>query len=354
MRNLLLAFLAVLLIAPAAGAESSIGFKQIELPDHAGKRVLAVSLWYPSAPSAKSEIVGENAAFFGLAVQPGATFPAGRRPLVLLSHGFGGSWRNLNWLAGALVKDGYVVAAPDHSGESFDEEKAAEVVPLWQRPRDITRTLTALLDDDRLAGEIDRTRIAVIGHSLGGWTAMELAGARYDAELALRDCDGEKKPPQCKAPRLLAKAGIVGGGKADPRLSMDLKDVRIRAVVALDLGPAAGFLPETLRAVDVPVLVLAAGVETPEIAAIKADSEYVARNLPKAKTVYREIPDASHFSFMQLCKANGEKIVEALSPGEGFVCRDGGGRNRAALHVQIAAMVGGFLNEALRQDGIRR
>lgn len=347
MRNLLLAATIIFFTAQAAMAGSAIGFKRIELPDGAGARALAVSLWYPAAPSGKSAIVGENAAFYGLEVQPDAALLAGSRPLVLLSHGFGGSWRNLNWMAGELVREGYVVAAPDHGGESFTEENATEIVPLWERPRDISRTLTALLDDERFAGRIDAARIAVIGHSLGGWTAMELAGARYSAELALKDCKAETLPPQCKAPRLLGKVGIVGDGRADPRLSADLRDIRIRAVVSLDLGPAAGFLPETLRGVEVPVLVLAAGVETKEIAAIKADSDYIARNLPKVTTVYREIPDASHFSFMQICKPNGEKIVEALSPGEGFVCRDGGGRDRAAIHAQIAEAILGFLKVEL-------
>ncbi len=348
MRYFILAILVIFSTARAAMAESGIGFKQIELPDEGGARTLAVSLWYPAAPSGKSEIVGENAAFYGLEVQPGASLLNGSRPLVLLSHGFGGSWRNLNWIAGELVREGYVVAAPDHGGESFTEENATEIVPLWERPHDISRTLTALLGDERFAGRIDATRIAVIGHSLGGWTAMELAGARYSADLALKDCDGEKRPPQCKAPRLLAKVGVVGDGKADPRLSMDLRDTRIRAAIALDLGPAAGFLPETLQAVSVPVLVLAAGVDTPEIAAIKADSEYIAQHLPKATTVYRDIPDASHFSFMQICKPNGEKIVEELSPGEGFVCRDGGGRDRVAIHAQIAEAILGFLKVEMR------
>ncbi|MGI8396778.1 alpha/beta hydrolase family protein [Agrobacterium deltaense] len=348
MRYLLAAVIVIFSTVQSSAAESGIGFKQIELPDEAGSRTLAVSLWYPAAPSSKSEIVGENAAFYGLEVQPGASLLDGSRPLILLSHGFGGSWRNLNWIAGELVREGYVVAAPDHGGESFTEENATEIVPLWERPRDISRTLTALIGNDRFAGRIDATRIAVIGHSLGGWTAMELVGARYSAELALKDCKGEKRPPQCKAPRLLAKVGVVGDGRADPRLSMDLKDTRIRAAIALDLGPAAGFLPETLQAVGVPVLILAAGVETPEIAAIKADSDYIARHLPKATTVYREIPDASHFSFMQICRPNGEKIVEELSPGEGFVCRDGGGRDRAAIHAQIAQAILGFLKAEMR------
>ena len=348
MRLFLLTAIVVLSTLRAAMADGAIGFKQTELPVDAGGHALTISLWYPAASSGKTEAVGENAAIYGLEVQPGAPFLAGSRPVVLISHGFGGSWRNLNWIAGELVQQGYVVAAPDHNGESFTEANATEIVPLWERPRDISRTLTALLDRDDLAGKIDSRRIAVIGHSLGGWTAMELAGARYSADLALKDCNTEKLPPHCKAPRLLGKVGIVGDGRADPRLSMDWRDARIRAVIALDLGPAAGFLPETLQQVKMPVLVLAAGVETPEIAAIKADSDYIAGYLPKATSVYREIPDASHFSFMQICKPNGEKIVEELSPGEGFVCRDGGGRDRAALHAEIADAILGFLKAEMR------
>ncbi len=119
MRYFLLAAIIILSTAASAMAENAIGFKQLELPDDAGARPLNVSLWYPSAASGKSEMVGENAAFYGLEVQPAASFLAGSRPLVLLSHGFGGSWRNLNWIAGELVQQGYVVAAPDHAGEIF-------------------------------------------------------------------------------------------------------------------------------------------------------------------------------------------------------------------------------------------
>ncbi len=348
MRHLFIAAV-IAVTAPPAIADTAIGFRQIELPDDGGSRSLDVSLWYPAVAAGRGEVVGENAALYGLEVQPGAPVAPGARPLVVLSHGFGGSWRDLNWIAGELAQRGYAVAAPDHNGESFAEDKANEIVPLWERPKDISRTLTAMLDGNGPAGEIDADRIAVIGHSLGGWTVMELAGARYSADLALKDCGAEKTPPQCKAPRLLAKVGVVGDGKADARLSMDMRDARIRAVVALDLGPAAGFLPETLKAVNVPLLVMAAGVETPEIAAIKADSDYIARHLPKATTLYREIADASHFSFMQLCKPHGEKIVEQLSPGEGFICRDGGGRDRAAIHAQISAEILGFLRAGLHQ-----
>ncbi|PTV70640.1 alpha/beta hydrolase family protein [Agrobacterium pusense] len=318
MRILTLAMLLFALTASVT-AKEAIGFKQIELPADQGGKTLAVSMWYPTTSSGKAETVGENAIFFGLDVLRDASRAPGSHPLVLLSHGYGGSWRNLNWLAGELVHDGYVAAAPDHAGEDFEAQKGNEVVALWERPRAISTVLTALLKDEALAGRIDSRRIAVIGHSLGGWTAMELAGARYSADLALEGCDVTPLPPQCKANRLLSKVGIIGGGKADPRLSMSRYDNR-----------------------------MAAGVETPEIAAIKADSDRVAALLPKATTTYHVIPDATHLSFMQICKEDGEKRLLEESPNEAFICRSGGGRDRAALHQEIRGAVTTFLSDALK------
>lgn len=329
-------------------AETTIGFKQIEQADKVGSRTLNISLWYPAKGTNKAETVGENPVSFGLDVERDAIIENGKHPLVLLSHGYGGSWRNLNWLAGELVQKGYVVAAPDHPGTTFRNMDEAESLRLWERPRDISRTLTTVFENKGLAGEIDDKKIAVIGHSLGGWTAIELAGGRYDAEQALKDCKGEAMPAQCKELKLMAQIGIVGEGKASLELSQDLKDKRIKAAVSLDLGPASGFIPQSLADVNIPVLVYAAGHETPEIAAIKSDSEYLAKHLPQSTTVYREIADATHFSFVQLCKPGADKIIEREAPGEGFVCRSGGGRDRAEIHRQVADEVIGFLSEKLK------
>lgn len=347
MRYFPLAVLFLSFTGQVALAETTIGFKQIVQAETGSNRTLNISLWYPATAAKQTETVGENPVSFGLEVERDAIIENGKHPLVLLSHGYGGSWRNLNWLAGELVQNGYVVAAPDHPGTTFRNMDEAESLRLWERPRDISRTLTALLEDKRLAGEIDDRKIAVIGHSLGGWTAIELAGGRYDAERALEDCKGEAMPAQCKELRLMAQVGIVGQGKASPELSQDLKDKRIRAVVSLDLGPASGFKPESLAGVDIPALVYAAGHETPEIAAIKSDSEYLAKYLPPSTTVYREIPDATHFSFVQLCKPGADKIIEQEAPGEGFVCRSGGGRDRAEIHRQVSDEIIDFLSEKL-------
>ncbi len=127
----------------------------------------------------------------------------------------------------------------------------------------------------------------------------------------------------------------------------DRHDPRIRAFVSLDLGPARGFTPESLAGIKAPMMVFSAGSNLPGIDATNADSHFVAAslNLPTERTV--EIADALHFSFMQLCKPGAIALIEADAPGEGMVCKGGGGRDREAIHREVADRILGFLEEVI-------
>lgn len=58
----------------------------------------------------------------------------------------------------------------------------AVAAELWLRPNDISRVITALQEKPDIAGNTASDRVAVVGHSLGGWTALAIAGARFNAE----------------------------------------------------------------------------------------------------------------------------------------------------------------------------
>ncbi|RII12314.1 Alpha/beta hydrolase family protein [Streptomyces sp. YIM 130001] len=124
-------------------------------------------------------------------------------PVILLSHGHGGAY-GLSSLDGYLplakvwAAHGFVVVQPNHlsaprlSNLVGDRPEA----PLFWRSRaeDMTTVLDRLDEIEQavpqLSGRIDRGKVAVAGHSLGGFTAELLLGARItdpdtDAEVNL-------------------------------------------------------------------------------------------------------------------------------------------------------------------------
>ena len=339
---LLIPLLAVLSVPIQAGG--SIGFREIDLPDPAGDRPLHVGVWYPTVDDSPTTTVGENRVFYGVsAIKNAKPADDDAHPLVVLSHGYGGSWRNLSWLAGELVAQGYVVAAPDHPGTTTFNRQPSEAAKLWERPHDLSRVIDALSGSAMPAGKIDSSRIAAIGHSLGGWTVAALAGARFDADRFSADCDAHPNPRTCGLSREL---GIAAGVKADTPLDSDMKDARIEAVVSLDLGLARGLTPESLKAIRTPFLVVGAGIDIGDLPA-KMESGYLAEYLPSDTSRFVEIADAMHFSFMQLCKPGAVALIEADTPGDGIVCKDGGARGREEIHRQVADMIIAFLAQAI-------
>ena len=176
-----LAFILPLLLLLVSAAHAGTGFRETTLSGKSVDHPMHVSIWYPTASDATPVLLGETPAFIGQPVIKDAEPTAGPHPLVVLSHGYGGSWRNLAWLAADLVDAGYVVAAPDHPGMTTFDMRKPDAVELWKRPGDLSRVIDALLDNPDLSGGVASDRIAAIGHSLGGWTVVELAGGRFDA-----------------------------------------------------------------------------------------------------------------------------------------------------------------------------
>lgn len=111
-------------------------------------------------------------------------------PIILLSHGHGAS-NNLSSLNGyAPLADfwaahGFAVIQPTHlSSRSLSLPKETPGAPLFWRERvnDMTIILDQLDEVEKAApfveGRLDRSRVAVAGHSLGGHTASVLLGMR--------------------------------------------------------------------------------------------------------------------------------------------------------------------------------
>ncbi|KTC62936.1 dienelactone hydrolase [Pseudomonas fluorescens ABAC62] len=344
MKNTLAPLMLLCLTAPAFAAENPVGFKTLTLPDAQDERPLEMAVWYPAATTAKPTLIADNAVFVGAVAVPDAQPASGEHPLVVLSHGYGGNWAKQVWLASALAHRGYIVAAVNHPGTTTKNRSPQIAARLWLRPADLSRAIDAVLAPAQPFGAVASQQIAAVGHSLGGWTVLEMAGARFDPDLFSRDCSAHSKLGGCIGYHEMNPAATPEG-KA--RLATDLSDKRVTAIVSLDLGLSRGFTDASLAALPVPALVIAGGVPSEDMDP-KLESADMVRRMPKASTQYVEIADATHFSFMSICKPGGMALIEESSPGDGMICRDGkGARPRAEIQQQVVELITAFLARRL-------
>ncbi|CZF86095.1 alpha/beta hydrolase family protein [Grimontia marina] len=316
---------------------ANIGFEQFSLDDDAS-RPLNVSIWYPTFQTSPKTVIAENPAFVGTEVIKAATLDARKAPVVLLSHGYRGSWRNLNWLATKLAKRGYVVAATDHPGTTTFDQAPSQAAQWWQRPRDVSRLLSFLLADSKWSNALDADNISAIGHSLGGWTVMQLAGVEIDRNELKKQCQLIFNPRTCG---LATELGLDKTQPKEPETN-SLKDTRIKRVVSLDLGLVRGFSVQSMTETLTPTLILAAGIDIGDLPQAM-ESGYLAEHLPLSTRHYKVYEQATHFSFMQRCKTGAIDLLEQEHKGDGLICKDGFGTRREALHADMLEDILWFL-----------
>ena len=123
-------------------------------------------------------------------------------PLVVMSHGFGADRRFLNYLARHLASQGITVAALEHSGsnaasvsQASISDKPHDLMPASEfvdRPKDVSFLLDELAQRNQkygeLKGKFNTQQVVVIGHSLGGYTALALAGAELNLPALRQSC----------------------------------------------------------------------------------------------------------------------------------------------------------------------
>lgn len=194
---------------------------------------------------------------------------AGRNPapLVVLSHGSGGAAVNLTWLAEALSCDGFLVAAVDHHGNSSAEELLPEGAAFWwERPADLTVIVDHLQKTENVSAA------AVVGYSLGGYTAAAVLGARIDARKLRRLYAGEPiLPIPPDRPNIVAdNAALVatyGREAVEAGALADYRDPRFRAGALFAPAICPILDDASLAAIDRPVFVRWGGGDVVEVPA---------------------------------------------------------------------------------------
>ena len=294
-------------------------------------------VWYPARTTTTApKLIADNPAFVGVMSVENAPPAEGEHPLVVLSHGYRGNWTNQACLASALAHQGYIVAAVNHPGSTTHDSSPQEAAQLWQRPADIGRAIDAV----RLSRKIWRCREAAYCRSVIHWRLGQQW--KSPARVSTRPiCPRVQRSSEVSQLRRLPNNESAAHGIKGPT-GRRLRETRVTAVVALDwVCPRLHGC--SLAALPVPVLVIAAGVPSEDLPA-ELESADLAKRLPKTSSQYVEIGDASHFSFLSLCKPGAMAMLEEDVPGDGIICTDGeSGRAREVIQQQVISLISEFL-----------
>jgi len=204
---------------PFVRGQFPVGVRTISVSDAARNREFPCEIWYPAAtehagrdldPKMQDRFTPRSSGVeqTQMAVRDAAALP-GLYALIIFSHHSGGHRRISTFLCTHLSSHGYVVAALDHSeviapelarrnDESEEQKKARWQAVIDSRVPDVRFLLDRLLHpgNPTLEIDLDASRIGIVGHSFGAWTA-----------LATPEIDS----------RIRAVVALAPGGTSNPR-----------------------------------------------------------------------------------------------------------------------------------------
>lgn len=286
-----------------------------------------VELWYPTSQTGPFDEPRDSAWVHPKEIRD-VPVSEGKHPLILMSHGYGGDRRDRSWLVEHLVQNGFIVASVEHHGNSWRSYNPLLSLRFWERARDVSFTLSQLLNDSDLKLRIDSNRIGFVGYSMGGMTGLALAGGK------------------AKNVKEIVKLQAAKAGDIDLQLveqvdfseaQNDFSDRRIKAMVLL--SPAAFvFPPKALKNVKVPVALVAS--EGDEVLPYKDHALKVITHLVPKKWMLLH-SKASHYVFLNRVSALGEGVLPKHMHTEEIES------DRLTVHQEVGSFVTEFFKEQL-------
>lgn len=301
---------------------ATVGFETLSVAAP-GDKPLQVAVWYPSdAPEAPEPLaLGEQT------VARNAPIAGRNHPLIVISHGTGGSNSDHFDTAQALARAGFVVAAVSHTGDTYDDRSRA--LRVSERPGHLVRLIDYMTGTWRGRDALDARRIGAFGFSSGGFTVLAAIGGEPDLALLAPHC---REHPDYFDCRLGKSTGSVAPTVPEPVAH----DPRIRAAVVA--APALGFTfaPTGLSRVTIPAQLWRAGEDT--VLPHPLYAEAVRGALPTPPE-YHVVPGADHFDFLPPCSTALAKAAPAIC-GHGTF-------DRAAFHAAFNAEIVRFFRKTL-------
>ncbi|NOJ71742.1 alpha/beta hydrolase family protein [Paenibacillus alvei] len=244
------------------------GLRKVEISDNALSISFPMWIMYPTGTAEQTVQLGP----YPTELASDAEVLEGTFPLVLISHGTGSTPFAYRMLAQHLARNGFIVGMPEHPfNNRNDNSLEGTMQNLANRPRHIRMAIDWFFENEGFAEKVIPNDVSVIGHSLGGYTALAAAGGE-PTSFPHESPDGQ------------------------PQRIEVTPDPRIQSLVLL--APASVWFQseEALRMINIPILMLDAEKDpfTPAFHAQIIMNGVADRD----KVQYRTVQNAGHFSFL--------------------------------------------------------
>lgn len=269
---------------------------------------------------------------FSLMVSLDALVKAGDFSLVMISHGSGGSHLAYRTLGLHLAQSGFVVGIPEHPfNNRISNEWQYTLENMTHRPRHIRLAIDQVLATNPFKNCLNPNNVAIIGHSVGGYTALAAAGGMPHTQSLIEFCQRSENL------NTFEWCTLIRQNKLKSQPIEVTADSRVKAVVLFAPDVSLFLSDGALSNVNTPILMLLAERDYAPI----ETAEVIVNGIPNRSQIsYRIVENAGHYSFLS-------PFPEAIKSKVGDAARDPKGFDRDRFHQELNGEVLDFLQGAL-------
>ena len=294
-----------------------VGYRELAITYRAvassDDRDLVLRVWYPAktdsdAAPAEYSLAGVLDVPAPYALDAPPVIDQTDLPFVIYSHGSGGEGLLGYPFGERMASHGWVLVAPNHTGNTALDLVAEAMDPLSRIALDRPYDITAIIDEfesgligDELEGKADTSAVLLFGHSFGGYTAFAGGGTDVDYDMLKASCDVEMD----------ASCDVLEAQDVEDAYRAGFGDPRVAAIAPQ--SPALVAIPQSeLAALEVPTMLMSGRLDQTTTQEESAEPAWAGIDHPD--DLWVEMPKGAHISFLTICHDIPPDLLELFRP----------------------------------------